>query len=75
MTKKKKPYVIVRAHTAGVHAGYLESRKGDTKSDKFYSLTSPQNILRILDALERQQTALERGITEAQAILKEGRDE
>jgi len=27
---KKKPYVIVRAHTAGVHAGYLESRKGDT---------------------------------------------
>jgi len=25
-----KPYVIVRAHTAGVHAGYLESRKGDT---------------------------------------------
>lgn len=25
-----RPYVIVRAHTAGVHAGYLESRKGDT---------------------------------------------
>lgn len=24
-----KPFVIVRAHTAGVHAGYLESRKGD----------------------------------------------
>jgi hypothetical protein len=31
MTKKtKKPYVIVRSHTAGVHAGYLESRKGDS---------------------------------------------
>lgn len=30
MKKTKKPYVIVRAHTAGVHAGYLESRKGDT---------------------------------------------
>lgn len=29
-TKAKKPYVIVRSHTAGVHAGYLESRKGDT---------------------------------------------
>ncbi len=28
--KKKKEYVIVRSHTAGVHAGYLESRKGDT---------------------------------------------
>lgn len=27
---KKKPYVIVRAHTAGVHAGYLESRDGTT---------------------------------------------
>ena len=26
----KKPYVIVRSHTAGVHAGYLDSRKGDT---------------------------------------------
>jgi hypothetical protein len=23
-----RPYVIVRAHTAGVHAGYLESRDG-----------------------------------------------
>lgn len=30
MKSKKKPYVIVRAHTAGVHSGYLESRKGDT---------------------------------------------
>jgi hypothetical protein len=30
VTKTKKPYVIVRSHTAGVHAGYLESRKGDT---------------------------------------------
>lgn len=33
MAKKaasKKPYVIVRSHTAGVHSGYLESRKGDT---------------------------------------------
>lgn len=30
MATKKKPYVIVRSHTAGVHAGYLESRKGDT---------------------------------------------
>lgn len=28
--KVKKPYVIVRSHTAGVHAGYLESRKGET---------------------------------------------
>ena len=28
--KSKKPFVIVRSHTAGVHAGYLESRKGDT---------------------------------------------
>lgn len=28
--KSKKPYVIVRSHTAGVHTGYLESRKGDT---------------------------------------------
>lgn len=27
---KKKEYVIVRSHTAGVHAGYLEGRKGDT---------------------------------------------
>ncbi len=27
---KTKPYVIVRSHTAGVHAGYLESRNGDT---------------------------------------------
>lgn len=27
---KKLEYVIVRAHTAGVHAGYLVSRKGDT---------------------------------------------
>lgn len=26
----KKPFVIVRAHTAGVHAGYYQSRKGDT---------------------------------------------
>ncbi len=26
----KKPYVIVRSHTAGVHAGFLKSRKGDT---------------------------------------------
>lgn len=26
----KKPYVIVRSYIAGVHAGYLESRKGDT---------------------------------------------
>lgn len=30
LKKVKKSYVIVRAHTAGVHAGYLESRKGDT---------------------------------------------
>ncbi len=30
MAKTKKPYVIVRSHTAGVHAGYLETRKGDT---------------------------------------------
>jgi hypothetical protein len=30
MSKKQKPYVIVRSHTAGVHSGYLESRKGDT---------------------------------------------
>jgi len=30
MTKRKKEYVIVRAHTAGVHAGFLKSRKGDT---------------------------------------------
>jgi hypothetical protein len=30
MKKGKKKYVIVRSHTAGVHAGYLESRKGDT---------------------------------------------
>lgn len=29
-TKKARKYVIVRAHTAGVHAGYLVSRKGDT---------------------------------------------
>lgn len=28
--QSKKPYVIVRSHTAGVHSGYLESRKGDT---------------------------------------------
>jgi len=28
--KSAKPYVIVRSHTAGVHAGYLESRNGDT---------------------------------------------
>lgn len=28
--KQSKEYVIVRAHTAGVHAGFLESRKGDT---------------------------------------------
>jgi hypothetical protein len=27
---KKKKYVIVRSHTAGVHAGWYESRKGDT---------------------------------------------
>lgn len=26
----EKKYVIVRAHTAGVHAGYLHSRVGDT---------------------------------------------
>ena len=26
----KKPFVIVRSHTAGVHAGYLVSRKGDS---------------------------------------------
>lgn len=30
VVKNKKPYVIVRSHTAGVHSGYLESRKGDT---------------------------------------------
>ena len=32
MKKKqtKKPFVIVRSHTAGVHAGYLESRKKDS---------------------------------------------
>ena len=24
-----RPYVIVRSHTAGVHAGFLESRDGD----------------------------------------------
>lgn len=30
MKKVKKEYVIVRAHTAGVHAGFLESRKNDT---------------------------------------------
>jgi hypothetical protein len=28
--KSSKEYVIVRSHTAGVHAGYLESRKGNT---------------------------------------------
>lgn len=28
--KKKKPFVIVRSHTAGVHAGYFESREGDS---------------------------------------------
>lgn len=28
--ENKNPYVIVRSHTAGVHAGYLESRVGDT---------------------------------------------
>jgi len=28
--KLKPPYVIVRSHTAGVHAGFLVSRKGDT---------------------------------------------
>ena len=28
--KMKKRYVIVRSYAAGVHAGYLESRKGDT---------------------------------------------
>ena len=26
----EKAYVIVRAHTAGVHAGFMESREGDT---------------------------------------------
>jgi hypothetical protein len=30
MKKINKRYVIVRSHTAGVHAGYFESRKGDT---------------------------------------------
>lgn len=30
MSKTKKPYVIVRSHTAGVHAGFLESREKDT---------------------------------------------
>ena len=29
-SEKTKEYVIVRSHTAGVHAGFLESRKGDT---------------------------------------------
>ena len=28
MAKKKKKYVIVRTYSAGVFAGYLESRKG-----------------------------------------------
>lgn len=28
MTKRKKKYVIVRTYSAGVFAGYLESRKG-----------------------------------------------
>lgn len=28
--KKEKPFVIVRAHTAGVHAGFLESRNETT---------------------------------------------
>ena len=28
MPKVKKPYVIVRTYSAGVFAGYLESRKG-----------------------------------------------
>lgn len=28
MPTKKKPYVIVRTYSAGVHCGYLESRKG-----------------------------------------------
>lgn len=29
-TKQTKPFVIVRAHTAGVHAGYLDSRDETT---------------------------------------------
>lgn len=29
-TKKLKPFVIIRSYVAGVHAGYLESREGDT---------------------------------------------
>lgn len=28
--RKTKPYVIVRAHTAGVHAGFLDSRNKDS---------------------------------------------
>lgn len=28
--KARNPFVIVRSHTAGVHAGHLESRNGDT---------------------------------------------
>ena len=32
VSKKVQPYVIVRSHTAGVHAGYLKSKKGDTVS-------------------------------------------
>lgn len=30
MKIEQKKYVIVRSHTAGVHAGWLESREGDT---------------------------------------------
>jgi hypothetical protein len=30
MAKSEQKYVIVRSHTAGVHSGYLVSRKGDT---------------------------------------------
>jgi hypothetical protein len=30
MAKKSNPYVIVRSHTAGVHAGFLQSRTKDS---------------------------------------------
>lgn len=54
MKKTKKPYVVVRTYSAGVFAGYLESRKG-----KDGTLTNARRIWYWSGAASLSQLAME----------------
>lgn len=54
MKKSKKPYVVVRTYSAGVFAGFLESRKG-----KEGTLTDARRIWYWSGAASLSQLAME----------------